>query len=141
LNGISWLFRSGNPLVVTIMIVAAGALLAGAVKLAARLYKGMRITWSHAVLVVGAILLLEPTCEWLMSVLYERPVWPVRLLLGFVITVPILVWLTGFYLSSPEGEHVEAEQRVIFSGLAYLATAVAVFLVALVLMAMREFLF
>jgi len=141
LNGISWLLRSGNPLVVTLMIIAGGALLAGTVKLAARLYQGMQISWSHAVLVVGAILLIEPTRGWLMEVLYERSVWPIQLLLGFMITVPVLVWLTGFYVSSREGERVEAEQRVILSGIIYLSTAVAGLLVATILIALRELLY
>jgi hypothetical protein len=141
LNAISWLFRGGNPLVVTLMILCAGALLAGTVKLAARLYQGMRITWSHAVLVVGAILLIEPTRSWLMEILYERSVWPIQLLLGFMLTVPVLVWLTGLYVSSREGEPVEAENRVILSGIIYLATAVAAFLAAAGLMAARELLY
>jgi len=139
LNFISSLFRSGNPLVVTLMIIAAGALLAGTVKLAARLYKGTRITWSHAVLVVGAILLIEPTRGWLMGILYERSVWPIQLLLGFMITVPVLVWLTGFYVSSREGEHVEAEDRVILSGIVYLSTAAAGVLVAFLMFTARQF--
>jgi hypothetical protein len=138
LNGISWLFRAGNPLVVTLMIIAGGALLAGAVKLAARIYKGLQITWSHAVLVAGAILLVKPTTAWLMGILYERPSWPIQLLLGLALTLPVLVWLTRFYLSTREGEPVEAEDRVIVGGIMYAATAVAGFVALMGIMAVDK---
>jgi hypothetical protein len=140
LNGISWILRSGNPVVVTLMIIAGGAMLAGAVKLAARIYQGMQITWSHAVLVAGAILLMQPTGAWLMSVLYKRPSVPIQMLLGLAITLPVLVWLTRFYLTSREGEPVEAEQRVIVSGLMYVGTAVAGFVAAMGILAVDKFL-
>ena len=141
MNRISWLFRGGNPLVATLVMIAGGALLAGAVKLAARIYKGMQITWSHAVLVAGAILLIEPTTAWLMGILYERPSWPIQLLLGMALTIPVLVWLTQFYLTSRENEPVEAEDRVIAGGIMYLATAAAGFVAVMALMAARKFLF